>query len=132
MLVRELIGGEVGACEPKTPVLEAADRMVARDVGSLAVVETGAIVGIITERDIVRALATGELTKRTRVGRVMTPSPDSLSPDIEVEDASAWMLAAGYRHLPIVEGGRLLGMVSIKDLLWAVTEPRYLHTDEGA
>ena len=53
----------------------------------------------------------------------MTPDPDVLSPEVEVRDAADWLLATGYRHLPVVEGGRLLGVVSIKDILWAVKEP---------
>lgn len=53
----------------------------------------------------------------------MTEYPDSFSPDMEVADAADWMLAKGYRHLPIVDGEDLIGVVSIKDILWAVTDP---------
>lgn len=53
----------------------------------------------------------------------MTEYPDSLSPDMEVADAADWMLAKGYRHLPLVDGEALIGVVSIKDILWAVTDP---------
>jgi CBS domain-containing protein len=51
----------------------------------------------------------------------MTIDPDSLDPDMPIKDAADWMLAAGYRHLPVVEGTTPIGMVSIKDILWGVT-----------
>ncbi len=53
----------------------------------------------------------------------MTVYPDSFSPDMEVADAADWMLARGYRHLPIVDDEALIGVISIKDILWAVTDP---------
>lgn len=122
MRVSELIGGPVYTCTEETDVREAARQMLADDVGSLAVVSDETLVGIITERDIVREFA--EPTSGARQVRdVMTPDPDSLAPDIDVDDAAAWMMGAGYRHLPVVDGGRLVGMVSIKDVLWALTGP---------
>jgi CBS domain-containing protein len=58
----------------------------------------------------------------------MTPEPDSLEPDVEVADAALWMLAAGYRHLPVVTDGQVIGMLSIKDIMWALTgDDRGLH-----
>jgi CBS domain-containing protein len=120
MRVSELIGGPVSSCTVDTTVLAAAERMIADDVGSLAVVKDESLVGIVTERDIVREFAARESGPRT-VGDIMTPNPDSLSPDIDVDDAAAWMMGAGYRHLPVVENGKLVGIVSIKDVLWALT-----------
>ena len=81
----------------------------------------GFLIGIITERDILRSVGLGNDPDRTTVNDVMTPDPDYLEPDVTVEDAAEWMLAAGYRHLPIAEDGKILGMVSIKDVLWALT-----------
>lgn len=123
MLVRDLLGGEVDTCTPDTPTVEAARMMIHEDVGSLAVVDDeGELVGIITERDVLRLVAEEKLGKRHVVGEAMTPRPDSLDPDVDVREASEWMMAAGYRHLPVLESGRLIGMVSIKDLMWALTE----------
>lgn len=51
----------------------------------------------------------------------MTPNPDSMEPDVKVEEAANWMLAAGYRHLPVVADGEILGIVSMKDVMWALT-----------
>jgi CBS domain-containing protein len=56
-----------------------------------------------------------------KVKYLMTPDPDYLESDVNVEDAAAWMLAAGYRHLPVVEDGQVLGILSVKDVLWALT-----------
>ncbi len=121
MRVSELIGGPVYSCTEQTTAIDAARQMLADDVGSLAVVKDGRLVGIVTERDLVREYA--EHSSHTRaVGEVMTPNPDSLAPDVEVDEAASWMMAAGYRHLPVVEDGNLVGMVSIKDVLWALTD----------
>lgn len=121
MRVSELIGGPVYSCTEDTNVREAAQQMLADDIGSLAVVRDGELVGIVTERDLVREFALDHPTSRT-VADAMTPNPDSLAPDIEVEDAADWMMGAGYRHLPVIDGGELVGMVSIKDVLWALTD----------
>lgn len=122
MRVSELIGGPVYTCEEDTDVRDAARQMLADDIGSLAVLRDGALVGIVTERDLVREFAEDNRTRRT-VGEAMTPNPDSLAPDVDVDDAADWMMGAGYRHLPVIDGGELVGMVSIKDVLWALTDP---------
>lgn len=123
MRVSELIGGPVYSCTEDTNVRDAAQQMLTDDIGSLAVVRDGEMVGIVTERDLVREFALDNPMSRT-VADAMTPNPDSLAPDIEVEDAADWMMGAGYRHLPVIEGGELVGMVSIKDVLWALTDRR--------
>lgn len=122
MIVQELIAGEVATCAPDTPIVEAAQQMTASETGSLVVIDDGELVGIVTERDVLRAVADQQSTKTVPVARIMTPGPDSLGPDVDVREVALWMVAAGYRHLPVVEGKRLVGMVSIKDLVWALTE----------
>ena len=52
----------------------------------------------------------------------MTPAPDTFSPDVDVEEAAAWLIETGYRHLPVMRDGELLGIASIRDLLWAMVE----------
>ena len=128
MLVRELIGAQVDSCTSDTKAEQAARRMLDDDVGSLAVIDGGELVGIVTERDLIAVVAGG--CRDTVVGEVMTPRPDFLSPDIEVDDAADWMMAAGYRHLPVVDAGRIVGMLSIKDVLWALTQRRVRWSDE--
>lgn len=122
MLVQDLVSGEIDACRPDVSVAEAARRMMADDVGSLAVVDDRDLVGILTERDVLRTVAEGVANETTKVSEVMTPDPDSLSPEVSVKDAAEWMMAAGYRHLPVIDDGNLIGMISIKDLMWALLE----------
>ncbi len=122
MEVRELVGGSAHMCEPTTTMSEAARTMVAEDVGSLGVRGSGGLAGIVTERDVLRAVAEGAHLTAEAVSSWMTPEPDSVEGDTSVDDAALWMVAAGYRHLPITEDGRLLGIASIKDVLWAITE----------
>jgi CBS domain-containing protein len=95
-----------------------------REVGSVAVVVDDALEGILTERDILRAVAKGLEFDDEVVSSHMTLLPDTFGPELSVQDAADWMLATGYRHLPVVEtSGRVFGMVSIKDILWALTDP---------
>lgn len=124
MQVNELIGGAVVDCGVETTVAQAARTMADNETGSLAVLNQGELVGIFTERDLIGFIADGGDPATGRVGDVMTPDPDSLEPDVEVVVAADWMLAAGYRHLPVVADEKLVGMLSIKDVLWGVTEGR--------
>ena len=88
-------------------------------IGSLAVIDSGSIVGILTERDIVRASADGVEMKRIPVRSYVSPGPATVSTDADVEDAAGLMLTLGVRHLPVVDGRRAVGMVSMRDLLAA-------------
>jgi CBS domain-containing protein len=98
--------------------------MKAEDVGSLAVLHEGELEGILTERDILRAVAEGADLDTEFASEWMTPNPDTISAEFDVEEAADWMLATGYRHLPITdEDGALIGIASIKDVLWALTNP---------
>ncbi len=97
--------------------------------GSLGVVEGGALIGLLTERDLVAGLASG-LIASDFVRRAMTPEPDVFAPSVDVFEAAQWLLESGYRHLPVVESGRLLGVVSVTDVLSAVLESVELDDDE--
>lgn len=123
MEVRNLIGGTATVCGPDLSIQEAAKVMLDSGIGSLGVIEDGALVGIFTERDVLRAVAGGVDGAKAKVEEWMTPDPDSLTPDVDTQDAADWLLATGYRHLPVVEDGRLLGVLSIKDVLWALNSP---------
>lgn len=123
MEIRSLVGGTASVCGREVTVAAAAHAMVEEGIGSIGVVDSGRLVGIFTERDALNAVAQGgDLTIET-VGTWMTPDPDVLAPTVEVEDAAEWLLATGYRHLPVVEENSLLGIVSIKDVLWALSDP---------
>lgn len=120
MELRELIGGQVEAVGSNTTVAEASIQMKEASVGALAVVDNGDFSGILTERDVVGVVAEGADPAVETVAGWMTMYPDSFSPEIDVKEAADWMLAAGYRHLPVVEDGQLIGVASIKDILWAL------------
>lgn len=123
MTIKELVGGEVISVTPDTAIRAAASEMQKTGVGSLAVVVDGSLEGIFTERDVLNAVAESSDVSEATVGDFMTKLPDTFGPEMSVEDASDWMLATGYRHLPVVdENGDLIGMVSIKDILWAITD----------
>ena len=109
---------------PEATLGDAAEALVGDDVGSLAVVSDRKLVGIITERDLVRALASGVEPEDEFVVDWMAEAPDTFSPAVDVEDAAAWLLEVGYRHMPVMENGELLGIVSIRDIMWAVVGSR--------
>ena len=124
MTIRELVGGSVVAMQPTDSVRKAAELMKEAEVGSIAVEVDDALEGILTERDVLSAVADFADLDRDPISKWMTALPDTFGPEMSVQDAADWMLATGYRHLPVVdEGGTLLGMVSIKDVLWALTDP---------
>lgn len=123
MIISELVGGEVVSVDPYSTLREAASVMHEREVGSVAIVVDDALEGILTERDILKAVAKGLEFDDEVVSSHMTLLPDTFGPELSVQDAADWMLATGYRHLPVVEtSGRVFGMVSIKDILWALTD----------
>jgi CBS domain-containing protein len=96
---------------------DAAARMHDHRVGSLAVLAGGELVGIFTERDLARAIAWGADPKVTRVAEYMTTEPVSVGLDTDVREVALAMLELECRHLPVVEAGAVVGMVSIRDLL---------------
>jgi CBS domain-containing protein len=102
--------------EPSLPLSGAAERMAARNVGAVLVNEGGRLVGILTERDILRAVARG-LKEDTLVGHCMTRDPESIDPDDSTEHAAVLMIHGGFRHLPVMEGDEMIGMLSIRDLM---------------
>jgi CBS domain-containing protein len=109
------------AVEPGLPLTEVAERMVARDVGAALVVEGERLVGILTERDILRAVA-GGIQEETTVADWMTRDPETMEPDEPIRQAAVLMIHGGFRHMPIVEGERVVGILSIRDLMRVVLE----------
>ncbi len=122
MRVRELVGGNVIWVGPSAALRQAAEVMMSTEVGSAAVEVDGALEGILTERDILRAVADDADLDRDPVSGWMTEYPDSFTPEMDVEEAAQWMLATGFRHLPVFDGEEVLGVISIKDVLWAMTD----------
>jgi CBS domain-containing protein len=124
MTVRELVNGNVIWIGPDGTLRQAALLMMSNEVGSVAVEVDDAMEGILTERDILRAVAEDADLDQDRVRTWMTEYPDSFTPDMNVEEAAEWMLATGFRHLPVVDGKEVLGVISIKDVLWAITDSK--------
>jgi CBS domain-containing protein len=120
VILRELVGDAAHVCGPATTLAEAALAMKTEGHGSLGVVEGMNLVGLVTERDLVGALAEGLDAASTPVSAVMSSEPDVFHPDDDVFEAAQWLAESGYRHLPVMEHGRLLGIVSVRDLLVAL------------
>jgi CBS domain-containing protein len=95
---------------------EAAKRMVARGVGAVLVMEGDRLEGILTERDLMRAVATG-YTDDARVGDWMTRQPETVDASDATDHAASLMIHGGFRHLPVVDQGRVAGIISIRDLM---------------
>jgi CBS domain-containing protein len=117
--IRSMIEGQVPQTAAGTAaVSEVARTMRDRNIGALMIVDGSRLTGVFTERDaLFRVLASGRDPATTPVGAVMTPSPQTIHPDKPFVEALRMMLEGGYRHVPVVENGRVLGMVSVRDAL---------------
>jgi CBS domain-containing protein len=106
---------------PTASVLEAASMMRDRHIGAILVMDQGKLLGIFTERDMVCRVVAERLDPETTVLRdVMTPDPDTLTPNQQAGEALEMMGRRGYRHLPVVRDGNVIGIVSVRDLFAAV------------
>ena len=95
--------------------------MVDRDVGAVLVMEGSDLSGILTERDVLRAVAAG-IEEKTVVSDWMTHDPETMGPDDTTQHAAVLMIHGGFRHLPLVEGSDVVGMLSIRDLMRVVLD----------
>jgi len=120
--VRDIMSTEIVSVDTSATVAEAATLMGKQRVGSALVMDGDDVVGIFTERDIVRALAADFDAAGHAVADWMTAQPATVEPDVSVRDALDRMLSGGYRHLPVVESGSTIGMVSIRDLSRAAVD----------
>jgi CBS domain-containing protein len=120
-LARNHMSRSLLTVEPGLGLKAVAERMVAKDVGAVLVIEHGRLVGILTERDILRAVA-GGITDDTLVSDWMTRDPETMAPDETTRQAAVLMIHGGFRHMPIVDGDEVVGMLSIRDLMRIVLE----------
>jgi len=134
MKVREVMTPDVMTCKMSDKLVDCSIAMKDLNVGVMPVVsEDDNLVGIITDRDVtIRAVALGADPNKARVGEFMTPSPETVRPDINVEDAAERMANLQVRRLPVVDdSGKLIGIVSLGDLAVDVGEPEMIeHTLE--
>ncbi len=102
---------------------EAAAAMAERGVGAVVVLEGGAIAAILTERDVMKAVAAGK-DGSAPVAEWMTRHPDTIEPGDTTDHAAMLMIHGGFRHLPVVEDGKVVGIVSIRDLMKVALDDR--------
>lgn len=117
MKVEALYTPHVRTVDPGEDLAVAASRMQFHEIGALAVFDRGRLVGIITERDVLRAVGDGRDPERTAVATYMVEEPVTVTLDTEAAVAADTMVRLGVRHLPVVERGELMGMLSARDLL---------------
>jgi len=111
-------GQETYRADSKQTVLELAKAMVERNIGAVPVLENGDLVGIFSERDLMkRVVVPGLDPNTTLVAQVMTTDPLTVTPQEEIETCMGLMRRHGFRHLPICEGKVLRGMVSLRDIM---------------
>jgi len=122
MLVRDILnlkGGTIYSIEPAGRLTAAVDLMVRHDVGSLVVIDAGAMVGMLTFREVLKALRSGSLGER-EVRDVMTSEPVFGNPADTIDDLRELMTRHHVRYLPVKDGEKLLGVVSFHDVAKAV------------
>src|SRR3989440_5668078 len=119
--VGEVMTRNLLTVDPTTSLHEAAARMSDRGVGAILVLSGEHVSGILTERDVLRAVATGPV-EGTHVAAWMTRDPETVDVAESTGQAAAVMIHGGFRHLPVMDGGRPAGIVSIRDLMRVVVD----------
>jgi CBS domain-containing protein len=114
--VREVMKTELYKVSQSTTIGEAVSLMTRQRIGSTLVMDGDRLIGIFTERDTVRALSQSHDASAHEISSWMTRDPKTVSPEVDADVALRTMLDNGFRHLPVVEKGRVIGMVSMRDL----------------
>jgi CBS domain-containing protein len=120
-VARDHMSRDLLSVSPGDSLTEVAQRMVERDVGAVLVMDGSELAGILTERDVLRAVAAG-IEAKTVVSDWMTRDPDTMAPDDTTQQAAVLMIHGGFRHLPLMEGDDVVGMLSIRDLMRVVLD----------
>ena len=114
-------GGDIWSVSPKATVFEALQVLADKDVGALPVIENNKLVGMFSERDYARKIILkGKSSKEEKVGDLMTTRIYSITPDMSVEECMALMTESRSRHIPVFENNKLIGIVSIGDVVNAI------------
>lgn len=124
--VRDILkvkGHNVFSVSPTTSVYDAIDQMCQRNIGGVVVMEQDKLIGIFTERDYARKLILkGKSSQGTPISEIMTPNPITVTPDTTIMDCLSMMSEKRIRHLPIAEGDKITGMISIGDVVKFIIE----------
>lgn len=124
--VRDILrtkGNKVYSVEPSIMVFQAIELMCEKNIGGLLIVENGKLEGIFTERDYARKLILkGKSSKNTPISELMTKNPIVITPDNSIEDCMDLMTGKFIRHLPVVEDDKLVGLISIGDVVKHIIE----------
>jgi CBS domain-containing protein len=121
MTVGDVMSRNVLSADSTTALQAAAAQMSERGVGAILICSNDSLVGILTERDVLRAVAQGGV-EGTSAAAWMTRDPETVPPEETVSAAAGLMLRGGYRHLPVIEGTKPIGIVSIRDLMRVVID----------
>lgn len=119
--VTDLMSRDVLTIPPSASIGDAARAMAERAVGAVVVVEGESLVAILTERDVMKAVGSGQ-DGSAPVADWMTRHPDTVEPGESADHAASLMIHGGFRHLPVVEGGKVVGILSIRDLMRVALE----------
>jgi CBS domain-containing protein len=118
--LRDAMASDYVTVAPEDTLGESAEKMRAAETGAAVVKDYGRLIGILTERDIMRAVAGRVHTSEARVREWMTADPVTASPEMDAEEAQRTMLDHGFRHLPLVEGETVVGIVSLRRVVAAL------------
>ena len=132
MSIADVMTVRVVSVEPGDSVAYAIQQMVAESIGAVVVCELGQVVGIFSERDVLRLAGGSEAFTSRRVDEVMTRRPMTVAPDDNIVAVARLMGERQLRHLPVVEGDRLLGIVGARDVMGALVERLWRTHDEQA
>ena len=123
MQVRDIMSQEVVTVGPHYNVADVAGLMDDRGIGSVLVLEEDRVLGILTERDILKVIGAGEDPKNVAAHEALTDDLYTIGPDASVEEAAQQMTKARVRHLPVISDEGLIGIISIRDLVrWSVQD----------
>ncbi len=132
--IKELLkkkSGDIWSISPETSVYQALELMAQKEVGALLVIENDKLVGIFSERDYARKIILkGKASKDTAVGELMTTSVYYVTPDNTLEEAMALMTSKHIRHLPIMNQGKLVSIVTLGDVVKKIISEQKLTIDE--
>lgn len=121
--ILDVKGSVIYSVDPSMMVLTAIQLMCEKNIGGLVITEQDELVGIFTERDYARKLILkGKSSKDTPIGDLMTKNPFTVSPESSIEDCMQLMVDKHIRHLPVVDDNRLIGMISIGDVVKHIIE----------